>query len=242
MRHPLARALHGIGMDMTDVAARLEVDPKTVARWIDGRVPYPRHRAALVRLTGWTERDLWPAAAPPEPTDVASEVRVTYPHRSSVPADVWHRFFTRADAEIGVLAYSALFLAEDAAVLALLRKKAEAGTRVRLLLGDPDGIFVAARGAEEGVGDLMTARIHNALLLFRHRTTFNPVDIRLHDTTLYASIFRADDELMINPHVYGKPASHAAVLHLRRRPSGEGMAQTYLESFERIWREARRLT
>ncbi len=153
MRHPLARALHGIGMDTTDVAARLEVDPKTVARWIDGRVPYPRHRAALVQLTGWTERDLWPAAASPESTDAISEVLVTYPHRSSVPADVWRRlFFGRAHAEIGVLAYSALFLAEDAGVLSLLRQKIEAGTRVRLLLGDPDGALVAARGAEEGVG------------------------------------------------------------------------------------------
>lgn len=129
MRHPLARALHGIGMDTTDVAARLEVDPKTVARWIDGRVPYPRHRAALVQLTGWTERDLWPAAASPESTDAISEVLVTYPHRSSVPADVWRRlFFGRAHAEIGVLAYSALFLAEDAGVLSLLRQKIEAGT------------------------------------------------------------------------------------------------------------------
>lgn len=54
---------------------------------------------------------------------------------------------------MSVLAYSALFLAEDAVVLSLLRRKAEAGTRVRLLLGDPDGAFVAARGAEEGVGD-----------------------------------------------------------------------------------------
>ncbi len=77
MRHPLARALQGIGLDMTDVASRLEVDPKTVARWIDGRVPYPRHRAALAQMTGWTERDLWPAAAPSEPTNAASEVLVT---------------------------------------------------------------------------------------------------------------------------------------------------------------------
>ncbi|MDR7279127.1 XRE family transcriptional regulator [Catenuloplanes atrovinosus] len=229
-------------MDTTDVAARLEVDPKTVARWIDGRVPYPRHRAALVQLTGWTERDLWPAAASPESTDAISEVLVTYPHRSSVPADVWRRLFGRAHAEIGVLAYSALFLAEDAGVLSLLRQKIEAGTRVRLLLGDPDGALVAARGAEEGVGGLMAARIHNALLLFRHLATARPLDLRLHDTTLYASVFRADDELMVNPHIYGKPASHAAVLHLRRRPGGEGMAQTYLDSFERIWREARPLT
>src|SRR6266851_5184250 len=35
-----------------DVAARLEVDPKTVRRWLEGRVPYMRHRWALAGVLG----------------------------------------------------------------------------------------------------------------------------------------------------------------------------------------------
>ncbi|GEM_PF-1427495 len=30
--------------------------------------------------------------------------------------------------------------------------------------------------------------------------------MRLHSTTLYSSLFRYDDEIMVNPHAYGEPA------------------------------------
>lgn len=66
------------------------------------------------------------------------------------------------------------------------------------------------------------------------------VEIRLHDTVLYNSIYRADDDLMINSHVYGINAAHAPVLHLCRTASGD-MASTYLDSFEHIWSDARPL-
>ena len=71
-----------------------------------------------------------------------------YPHRSAVPADTWRRFFERAECEIGILAYSGLFLAEDMAALNILRAKAHAGVRVRIALGDPDGRNVAQRGTD----------------------------------------------------------------------------------------------
>jgi hypothetical protein len=60
------------------------------------------------------------------------------------------------------------------------------------------------------------------------------VEIRLHDTVLYNSIYRADDYLLVNPHAYGIAASHTPVLHLRRAEDGD-MASTYLDSFERVW-------
>jgi hypothetical protein len=64
------------------------------------------------------------------------------------------------------------------------------------------------------------------------------VELRLHDTILYNSIYRADDDLLINAHVYGRPAAHAPVLHLRRSRDN-GMAATYIASFERAWCESR---
>lgn len=238
MRHPLARALYGVGLDAVDVAARLGVDPKTVARWLAGRVPYPRHRAALVTLTGWTARELWPSLARPvEPESAAHEVRVAYPHRSAVPPDTWRRHFAGAEQEIGIVVYSGLFLAEDADVPALLREKARSGVQVRITLGDPTGEHVARRGTEEGIDDIMTTRIRNALILFGPLTNEQGVQLRLHDTILYNSIYRADDDLLVNTHVYGCPASHAPVLHMRRTRV-DGMAATYLESFERVWASA----
>lgn len=239
MRHPLVRAIRGAGLNASDVAARLGVDPKTVQRWLGGRVPYPRHRTALVDLTGWSEHNLWPSITRPTGCDLTpSDIRATYPHRSAVPGDTWYRLFEHAERQIDVLAYSALFLAEDANALRLLQEKARIGTKIRLALGDPAGARVAERGSEEGIDGLMQMRIRNAVVLFRPLIDELGVCLRLHDTTLYASIYRADDELLVNPHVYGSTASHSPALRLTSA-SNEGMASTYINSFERVWATAR---
>ncbi|MBT8226363.1 MAG: XRE family transcriptional regulator [Dactylosporangium sp.] len=238
VRPPLARAAAGAGLNAVDIAARLAVDPKTVQRWFAGRVPYPRHRAVLAQLTGWSDRDLWPNLAPPVGPDAPTDdVRTTYPHRSAVLLDTWHRLFTRAEHEIGILAYSALFLAEDAAMARLLRAKAQAGVRVRIALGDRTGRHIARRGSDEGVDDVIAARIRHAMALYRPLTDEPGIELRIHDTVLYNSIYRADHELLVNTHVYGQPAAHAPVLHLHR-VTDDGMAATYLDSFERVWETA----
>jgi len=242
VRHPLARALANVGLDAVDVAARLGVDPKTVHRWFAGRVPYPRHRAALSDLTGWAVRDLWPSTVPtPRPDTTPDELRLTYPHRSAVPIDVWHRLFANAQHEIGILAYSGLFLAEDSTILRTLQAKARNGIRVRIALGDIDSPQVARRGLDEGIDDIMAAKIRNALVLFRPLTHEPGIELRLHDTVLYNSIYLADDELLVNTHIYSCPAGYAPVLHLHHSHL-DGMAASYLESFERVWARARPIT
>jgi DNA-binding transcriptional regulator YdaS (Cro superfamily) len=238
VKHPLRRALASVGMTHDDVAARLSVDPKTVERWCAGRVPYPNNRAALAELTGWPEHDLWPDAVEPATTEMAGEVITTYPHRFVVPSETWRYHFARAEREIGILVYSGLFLAEDAGVVRILGDKAHNGVSVRILLGDPDSSEVAQRGTDEGVADAMAARIRNTLVLLRPLVDVPGVAIRLHRTTLYNSIYRADDNLLVNPHVYGLPASTAPVHHVRR-VNGGMLAATYLLSFERVWESAR---
>jgi hypothetical protein len=237
VKHPLARAMRGAGLEPVDVAARLQVDPKTVQRWLAGRLPYPRHRAALAALTGWAERDLWPSDLPVSAQPDADEVRVVYPQRCAVPTETWRQLFNRAEHEIGILAYSGLFLAEDTGVHAVLREKARSGVKVRIILADAGGTQVARRGSDEGIDVVMHARIRNAFILFRPLVEVPGVALRLHDTVLYNSIYRADSELMINAHAYGCPASHAPVLHLHQT-SPDGIAATYLDSFERVWATA----
>ena len=60
MNETLCRALLQARLTEEDVATRLQVDPKTVRRWLEGRVPYLRHRWALAALLGLDETDLWP--------------------------------------------------------------------------------------------------------------------------------------------------------------------------------------
>ncbi|MFD2357318.1 hypothetical protein ACFSTC_60655 [Nonomuraea ferruginea] len=77
---------------------------------------------------------------------------------------------------------------------------------MRILLGDPDSAEVAQRGADEESGDGLAAQIRNALVLYRPISGLDNVEIRMHRTVLYNSIYRADDEYLINTHVYGTRA------------------------------------
>ncbi|MGN9788825.1 helix-turn-helix domain-containing protein [Nonomuraea sp. ZG12] len=236
----LRAALLQKGVSIADLAEAIEVDPKTVERWVTkSREPYRKHRLATASYLGVDEAYLWPDALSPEQVTSASqsEIIAIHPHRWAVPRDIWGRLFGAASEEIGVLAFSGLFLADDGGMVRLFADKARAGVKVRILLGDPDSAEVAQRGADEGVGESMAAQIRSALVFYRPITGLDNVEIRLHRTVLYNSIYRADDEFLINMHVYGTRAGNAPVLHLRRVAGGD-MVATYAESFEKVWAQA----
>ena len=238
MNEPLRQALLRARLREDDVASRLGVDPKTVRRWLNGRVPYRHNRAAIAELVGADEADLWPdVGGPLAARSRPGELGTVYPHRWAVPREVWVRLFGSAEREIAILAYSALFLAEDTGILRILADKGRMGITVRIALGDPSGRYAAERGEEEGIGDAMSAKIRNALMLYRPLGAVKNIEIRLHRTVLYNSIYRADDELLVNQHTYGIPAAHAPVFCLRATQSSE-MAAVYLDSFERVWANA----
>jgi transcriptional regulator with XRE-family HTH domain len=232
----LRAALLERGITPAALGGQLGVDQKTVERWIGGRVPYRKHRYAVASRLRVDEVYLWPDALPREVVGTASESEVVavFPHRWEVPRDTWGRLFSSAEREVGVLVYSGLFLAEDAGVQKILAGKASAGVRVRVLLGDPVSPQVAERGTDEGVGDAQAAKIRNALVLYRPLRKVEGAEIRFHRTILYNSIYRADDQLLVNTHVYGVPAAHAPVWHLRKVAGGE-IVTTYVDSFERVW-------
>jgi transcriptional regulator with XRE-family HTH domain len=224
------------GVTPHELATVLGVDPKTVERWVNGRMPYRRHRYAVAAHLRADEAYLWPDALTGDQVASASESEIIniYPHRWTVPSDLWRNFFDNAERDIAVLVYSGLFLSEDAGVQRIMRAKADAGAQVRIALGDPDSDMVAQRGADEGVDDSLTAKIRNAIVMYRPLREIEGIEFRLHRTVLYNSIYRADDQLLVNTHIYGFAASQAPVLHLRR-VAGGGMVTTYLDSFERVW-------
>ena len=90
----LRRALSTARLRDRDVAEAMNVDPKTVQRWLAGRRPQPQHRWALADLVGVHESDLWPGhgLAPSLDPDVVT----VYPNRSSVPRATWHDLFAGA--------------------------------------------------------------------------------------------------------------------------------------------------
>ncbi|MDT0317919.1 XRE family transcriptional regulator [Streptomyces millisiae] len=239
MNYVLREALTRARLTVVDVAADLGVDPKTVERWIAGRMPHPRSRGRLSALLNVPEAELWPDTTIPgkRPECIGQAVTTTYPHRWCVPPDVWREFFASAERSIDLLVYSGLFLIEDTAILRILKAKASSGVEVRLLLGDPSSEHVAIQGAEEGIGDAMSARIRNAFVLLCPLVSVPGIEIRSHNTTLYNSIFRADDGLLINMHLHGQPAAHSPVVRLYSLGAAE-LIRTYMDSFEQVWAKA----
>jgi hypothetical protein len=235
---PLRRALAESRLREVDVAEALGVDPKTVQRWLAGRLPQPRHRWGLADLVQRHEYDLWPQLAGSLAPTINSEILATYTHRGGVPRELWRQLFASGQSEIGILVYAGLFLAEDIDLVKIMRHKADEGVTIRILLGDPDSDQVALRGAEEGIAEAMAAKIRNVIVLYRLLLDLPTVEIRLHNTVLYNSIYRADDEMLVNPHVYGTAAAQAPVLHLQRR-SDSDLFNTYADSFERVWTTAK---
>jgi transcriptional regulator with XRE-family HTH domain len=233
----LYRALLAAGLSEQDVAARLQVDPKTVRRWLEGRMPQPRHRWALAGILGRDEGDLWPQLrAERAARSMPQEILAVYGRRRLVPAGAWRRLFDSAEREIAVLSGSGLFLAEDVGALTTLARKAAAGVEVRICLAEPEQPVPAAGGAALSAS-ARAARIRAALALYGPLRQAGGVAIRLHRTVLYNSIYRGDGQLLVSQHAYGIPGEAAPVLHLQ---TGEdaGMAAMYLDSFERTWAAA----
>jgi hypothetical protein len=105
---------------------------------------------------------------------------------------------------------------------------------VRLCFGDPSGEAVAIRDREEGLKGTLAAKVRSALTYHREAAAAGDIEMRLHSCTLYASLSRYDDQIMVNPHAWGEPASANPVFHMRRLDGGQ-VAATYMDSFERVW-------
>lgn len=238
MNDLLRDAMFRAGLTEEDVAGSLAVDPKTVLRWLEGRLPYRRHRWEVARLLGVQEIRLWPQLrAIQGVTSKPDEIAAVYPHRSSVTHEGWKDLLTSATQGIDILVYAGLFLVEDRELLDILIEKAHAQVPLRIGLGDPASPHVAERGQEEQIGEAVASKVRNALVLYRPLSSYKAVEIRLHRTTLYNSIYRADDDMLVNQHAYGIPAGYAPTYHLRRTERGE-MFQCYVDSFERVWTHA----
>ncbi|PRX48571.1 hypothetical protein B0I33_104388 [Prauserella shujinwangii] len=241
----LRDALMRNGLALDQVAKAVNVDPKTVERWITkGRLPYPKHRHKIAAMTREPESYLWPQAIDPErkaESAVAEVVRV-FPHRNAIPAELWDRLIDEAEHNVDILVHAGLFLVERPTFVKDLARKAKAGATIRLLFGDPDCDSVALRSEEEQLGEgTLAARIRNALAFYRPLQDVDGVDMRFHHTTLYNSIFRFDDEMIVNTHVYGFQGAHAPSLYLRRLSAGD-LFDTYSESVEAAWTRSRPAT
>ncbi|BAX97341.1 hypothetical protein MSTE_02025 [Mycobacteroides stephanolepidis] len=236
------------GLSQAQFARRVGVELKTVRRWLanaDASVREDNAREAA-KVLHCTPHDLWPTKFAPEATPVRHDAPVpfsptVYASRTQVPLAVWHDHFAAAQNGIDILVFAATFLFDTLdGFTTTLTDAAGRGAQVRFLVGDPHGDNMALRGEEEGIGESVKARSHNSVELLRPYTATSGFNVRTHQTTLYNSIFRVDDDMIINFHVYGSPGRDNPVMIFSRSQEPRLWA-TFERAFAQVWDDAQPL-
>lgn len=240
----LRRALAEAQVEPNEVARRVGVNSKTVARWLadESRYPHPRHRWMVADLVKVDEALLWPEAVKMYvKTGHDREIEHTWPARSEMPNTVWHRLLDAASTEITLAGWTCYFLwLENHQLGQTLRRKAEAGCRVRFLLGDPADPATAEREAVEATPLTLSIRIQVTLAELAHLRGVEGIEARYADRRLMGlSVFRFDDKAVITPHLAITIGSDSPTLLLRRVQPG-GLFDRFSEDHVNLlWQSAR---
>lgn len=220
-------------MSPADLAGHVQVDPKSVERWVRaGRTPHPRARAAAAAALGVEEETLWPRTAGGA---IDEELVRVWPTRSSVPHELWSQVLSAQ--QLDVLVYSGGHLLEAHDLVGRLRELSAAGGRARVCVGDASSEEVARRAETEGWPWLTARTETNTKIITEAVAGLRGVEVRRHATPLYVSIYRGDDLLLANLHTFGLPAPSNPVLQLQRH-EGQPLFGYYGDAFERVWATA----
>ncbi|WP_037912139.1 helix-turn-helix transcriptional regulator [Actinacidiphila yeochonensis] len=238
----LRATMAAAGWTYAGLAAVAEVDPKSVERWVNlGRTPRRETALRAAEALGEDMFALWPSLRQARAARAVSpELVALYERRAGVALSAYIDLFAQAREHLDILVYAAVFLHETYPGLNdLLAERAAEGCSVRIALGDPDSPNVRQRGMEEKFGHGIESRCRLALMHYSPLVGTPGIEIRTHGTTLYNSLYRADDQVLVNAHVFGANAYVAPVWHLRRAVSG-GMFDGYMASFDSVWETAAR--
>lgn len=242
---PLRERLRSEGLSDRRFADKVGVSLKTVTRWLadaNYRVRYDNAQRAADALR-CTPHDLWPRQYSPtrsgQLTDQAASFTPTvYAARSQVPVHRWLAHFQDAEQAVDILVFAATFLFDTVdGFIDTLVEKAARGVAIRLLVADPYSPITTARGHEELIGDAVIARCRTTVALLAPHSNVPGFEIRLHQTTLYASIFRVDSNMIVNFHLYGSPGRSNPVMMFGQDDEPR-LWSTLQKSFESVWQTA----
>lgn len=231
----LRGALLNAGMTAAALAEVVQVDPKSVSRWLtEGRIPHPATRQHVAVVLQQQETYLWPTLLMDtegngDSAGVGGIDRV-WPMRCTISSETWHGLFNQATRQIDILVYAGAFLIEALDLADVLVWKAARGTRVRVLVADPASPAVRLRAAELSAAWL-PQRCQSTLDYLRR---VEGISLRPHRAIHYASLFRFDDLLLANTHADGIWACHSPVLQLHRSNAGD-LFDFYTRTFDGTW-------
>jgi len=120
----------------------------------------------------------------------------------------------------------------------VLRRKAQRGTTVRFLLGDPDSDVTHRREQIEDVPLTVGVRIRSTLAELDALRDQRGVDARFSDAHIAMSVFLFDRDAMVTPHLSAQIGHDSPLLHLRRRQD-DGLYDRFASHIDDLWSEAR---
>ena len=213
----LRTAITRAGLSLDEFADIVQVDVKTVRRWVAGRTPYPRHRTSVAGALDTTEHALWPAAVPapatsgaPEPTThEPGDVVAGYAYSSDPAAPKPVELLSAAVEEIEIITPN---LASQPEVVALLRARAADGCRICILIEEPDAWI-------EPLLDV------------------DAIEVRASPAGEDHTLYRAGDEILLALKNISFADQSPPLIHLRQATYG-GLFDRIVHDFEERWDKA----
>jgi len=235
----LRLAMASASVEPESLARKVGVDPKTVQRWLGGRVPHPRHRWKICDILGQSELYIWPQVLLGASGVLqTSEIVSAYAHRADAPSQLWTGMLEGARRNVDLLGYSMSFFPEQHSQLAQTLAEKCAGLKVRIALADPESAEVAARDDLEQLEGTLSARIRATVIHLESLFSNAGVEIRFHGVSLYNAVYRFDDQMLVTPYLYRLRGYQHPLLHLKRL-GPVGIFEAYAHQFEAIWTESR---
>lgn len=237
----LESAMRENGLTPEKLARSAAVDVRTVRRLLRGETSASHQPTAeaLATALGTTPKQLWPARfAPRAPHSPDSCSITTWEQRTDIPLSLWRDHFAGATQHIDVLVYGGTFLFDAVPrFLPTLHTAIDAGVQVRVAVGDPHSRSVSQRGEEEQIAHSLAERCILTLIHLAPLRETTGLHVRVHDTALYASLFRADHTMIVNHHIHGSPAGENPAFLIRRTDTPH-LFDSYVTSFDTIWNSA----
>jgi transcriptional regulator with XRE-family HTH domain len=208
----LRDALQEAGVTQEQLADQIQVDVRTVRRWLAGGVPHARQRASVARALDRDQTDLWPEAAGEtgRPVVPPTDLIAGYPDPDHPDAPGWRNLLRDAHEHVDVLSHSLAFLITNPEATGELIAKAEQGCSVRLIIAEPSSGLAALAGR---------ARI----------------EIRVLSAGAPYTLHRFDHQLLLIIHTYrGPDRKPPPMFHLQRRAAG-GVFDALRHNYDLLW-------
>lgn len=237
----LKQALRNAGLEIDDLAAKVDVDIRTAYRWLTGRTPYPRHRRRVADALGVPERVLWPGETPgADRTDDTASETIEVLQAGETPD--WRELAADAQERVELLDLTLGDVITDGDGQ-LLADAAGRGCRVRVLVSDRDSIHLAIAEQEAGRYVSLTNRPASTGELDRVVELLSPhlergeIELRKFVGAGAYRILIFDDQALVHLRIQGVQPEAIPVLCLTRERSDETF-DGFTQHFEAIWQNS----